>query len=714
MFDFTIPKIENSNKTAKPKKNSFLKNNVINPFLNSSVVTTADVVENIANTVSKEIDHKDILPVTKEYKVDGAKTYSLAWFTQNIASGVGMILPYAAAGLITHESLSSLASASGIDTGVACDKALQNLSTIAGAGAIGYFGPLKPGQTRLSNLTSNITSFSVFVGGNSLIKDFSLPGKLLANAAIGSSGAIAGLTTQSLMTNDKVPSLNEVLSAGITGATFNSLFPLIGDLGSKSIDSIRNNINLPQYDANNFANIADTSIEAKPALGDLSSQGDKVDVSSFRNPEIAKLAKTSYDKASLDAISKELADKKTVQLNRYESGGHSAVTILDKPSLESAIGGLLVLQWDRDNIMQALAEYQAKFSPDLKDFNISDDAWKKGLSSSLKYQMNHQSRITDIIDGKTSGLDINARPHIRYDGVTLEDVNDPWGNAQNDALASINYLLFHAINEGHLSIDDPSIAPFAKDYAALLPNYFKTVHVWEDWDFGAWEDKRAEHASSIGMALAALREQKTYVDKNGPLSYTTNGKTYTVNSDDLASLITNCESKLKTLLPNEFLRSDDGSQRTVDAALINPLYLSALSHRPLIDDSMNDTIIKNIQSDLMGDIGIHRYPGDVWDGRINRNELPPNMAAQWTHVSPMISVVLSDMYDRTGNPDYLHGQVFHFNRALAAIDSDFKTPEAYIRNSDNTAWIADANKPLAWSQASLLAALNAMYKRIGH
>ncbi len=432
-----------------------------------------------------------------------------------------------------------------------------------------------------------------------------------------------------------------------------------------------------------------------------------------RNPEFANLIKSSYDKTSLAEISKILAAKKTVQLNRYEGGGHSAVTIVDKPSLESAIGGLLILQWDRDNIMQALAEYQAKFNSNLKDFNIGEDAWKKGLSSSLKYQMKHQFRIIDVIDGKTSVSDINARPHIRYIGVGLEDINDPWGNAQNDALSSINYLLFHAMNENHLNIEDPLIAPYANNYAVLLPNYFKTVRVWEDWDFGAWEDKRAEHASSIGMALACLREQKTYVDKHGSLSYITKGKTYSVNSNDLNDLITKCENKLKTLLPDEFTKSDDNSIRHVDAALVNPLYLSALSHRALLDDSMNSTIINNIQNQLMGDIGIRRYPGDVWDGRVNRNELPPSMSAQWTHVSPMISVILADMYARTKNPELLKGQIFHFNRALAAIDADRKIPEAYIRDKDNTKWIADDNKPLAWSQASLIAALIAMHQSIG-
>ncbi len=708
---------------TKPKDNSFFTNNILHPLLNSAVITPVDIAENMANAVSKTLDHKDILPVTPEYKIQAQKPYSASWLAQNVASGIGMAVPFVVAGLATHEALATGADTLGLKTEVSAILKSQSTAMIAGSGLVGYFGPLQAGQTRIGNAAANLASFSVFMGGNSLVKDLPLSSRLIANAPIGAIGAITGLASQSLITQDKLPNANEILSAGITGATLNTLLPAVQELGFKGIESVKNNFQLKSATANStdlansaeFANISKIALIPKnfeitspnpyPYIADA-----KLD---FQNPDVEGLAKTSYDKASLDKITNFLSKNKTIELRRYSSGGQSAVTVIDEPSLESAAGGLLILQWDRDNIMQALSEYQAKFNPDLNALHIVDDnAWKNGLASSLKYQMTHQYRLLDIIDGKASGFDIGARPHIRYNGVSLEDVGDPWGNAQNDALASINYLLFHAINEGHLKIDDPAIAPFAKDYAAILPNYFKTIHAWEDWDFGAWEDKRAEHASSIGMALASLREQKTYVDKNGPLSYEYNGKTYAVNSNDLEGLISNCENKLKTLLPNEFVRSDDGSIRNVDAALINPLYLSALSHQPLLDDAMNTTIIKNIEGQLMGDIGVRRYPGDVWDGRTNRTELPSDMAAQWTHVSPMISAVLSDMYDRTQNPEFLNGQIFHFNRALTGIDSDWKLPEAYIRNADNTQWIADANKPLAWSQSSTLAALSAMYKRV--
>ena len=91
--------------------------------------------------------------------------------------------------------------------------------------------------------------------------------------------------------------------------------------------------------------------------------------------------------------------------------------------------------------------------------------------------------------------------------MSLAEVGDPWGHAQNDSLAFVDFMLFHQLNKGELKWNDPAIQPYAEAYAALLPTYFKKIHAWEDWDLGAWEDRRGEHASSLGTVVAALRER---------------------------------------------------------------------------------------------------------------------------------------------------------------------------------------------------------------
>lgn len=755
--------------TSLPKKSkgikqpagiqAFLENNVLHPLLNNAVIAPIDAVDTAVNFASKAITNHNILPEFKEYKIIGAKTFSGAWFAQNIASGLGMAIPYTIAGLAAHGALGASADTLGATGTLKTVLESRQLGMVAGAFALGGLEPIKQGQSRLGNAVGSASAFAIFGLGAQATEGLPIAYRLAANAPIGALGAITGMTSNDLISNGKLPNGTQLLDASITGATLNTVLPLGQDLLAKGSDFIQAKSNVDNTTASNTPNTNDQTVTAtnngsdiakltvmktiKNVFGktikanlmgkastsrfaeissiEVAAKTPAVDSTgidtgstllphvSFRNPEVAKLAQTSYDQSSIDKIANALASHHTTDIRRYSTGGQSADTITDTPSAEAAISGKLWPQWDRDNMMQALAEYQASADPKLNAaLNLSPDAWKAGLASSLKYQITHQYRFLDIMDGRKSGFDVSARPHIRYNPTTLEDLTDPWGNTQNDALASISYLMFHAANEGRLSLNDPLIEPYAKAYGTLLPHYFNTVHVWEDYDFGAWEDKLAEHASSIGMVTAALREQKTYLDKNGPMSYNVEGKTLTVASSDIASLLTKTEAKLNELLPNEFLHSSDGSTRTVDAALINPLYLSALSGRPLLTDNMTQTIINNVQTELGGNLGIARYPGDTWDGRTNRYNLAPDQKAQWTHVAPMISSIFAEMYQRTGNTDFLTNQTAYFNKGLGSIANDWKLPEAYIRNPQNTAWISDANKPLAWSQSSMIASLHAM------
>ena len=69
-----------------------------------------------------------------------------------------------------------------------------------------------------------------------------------------------------------------------------------------------------------------------------------------QNPEIAQLIKGNYTLEDIAHLHKVLADKMTTKIRRYKSGGHSAVTVLDLDhTLEAAVDGLLIFQWDRED-----------------------------------------------------------------------------------------------------------------------------------------------------------------------------------------------------------------------------------------------------------------------------------------------------------------------------------------------------------------------------
>lgn len=426
---------------------------------------------------------------------------------------------------------------------------------------------------------------------------------------------------------------------------------------------------------------------------------------SFQNSELEKMQRTSYDQDSLVRLKKVLARHNTLVLKRYASGGHSAVTVTDPASLQSAIGDLLILHWDRDNIMQALSEQAIGAVSANKD---AQAAWKDGLIASLKHHHQNRNRFVDVIADPAVASDFMRRPHIRYNPVNFNEIKGPWGHAQNDALSSVAFLLFYSLNRNKLSWNDKSIQPYAQSYAVMLPNYFRAIKVWQDQDLGAWEDKKAEHASSIGTAVAALREELDFLNAHGALQWSDGNSTYTVTADDVRDLLTRSEARLREILPNEFIKSDNGEIRNTDAALVNALFLGAIAGRPLVDDAMSKRIIDCIEQQLMGDIGINRYENDVWDGRINRTDLRHKEEAQWCHVSPMLCFILGEMFRRTGDRVYLEKQTDHFNRSLAHVTNRWRIPEAYIIDPASRKWVPDANEPLAWAQAVTVLAYQSM------
>lgn len=442
----------------------------------------------------------------------------------------------------------------------------------------------------------------------------------------------------------------------------------------------------------------------------------------FQNIELKKLVEPerTIDAVHLKEILSDLAAHGTLSLRRYSSGGHSAVTVAEPKNLESAIDGMLIMHWDRDNIMQALAEYQLSEDEAMRTkLKVPKDAWRNGLFASLKHHSMYRQRFIDIIEGKAGAHDFTKRPHIRYNPISLSEVPDQWGHAQNDAMGYILFMLFYAANENKLQFTDAQKAEMT-DFAVLAPLFFQKIEVWKDIDFGAWEDKKAEHASSIGCALAGLREEKKYVDQHGSFSKEIDGKKYTVDSALLDALIKRCEATLAEVLPNEFIRSDKEDKRAdasvdrkADAALINALFLGAIGGQPLVDEVMQLKIMQATISELGRPIGFARYPFDIWDGRVDRKDLKANAEeAQWSHVAPMMSVLYGDLYRRTKKKEYLDSQIFFFKRALTTVNSRWRIPEAYIVDPKSRAWVSDANEPLAWAQAVTIMAFVSMEKSL--
>lgn len=424
-----------------------------------------------------------------------------------------------------------------------------------------------------------------------------------------------------------------------------------------------------------------------------------------RNAELGKLIRPTYTLDELEAVRKALVAHKTLRLRRYSSGGHSAVTVVedDDKTLEAAIDGLLMFHWDRDNIMQTLAELRLSEDASLNEgLNIPADQWRKGLLASLIHHKKRDFRFMDIILDKATGLphDYMRRPHIRYNPISLEEVGDPWGHGQNDSLSFINFMTYYALNSGRINLLDSDVSEVALSFSALTHALFWKVNVWQDRDLGAWEDTVGIHWSSVACALISLREQLVYMERCGGIKYTKDGHDLYVDAKGVRELIEKCEERLRQLGTTEFVE-DNGHVRKADLAQINPLLLGAYSGKPVLDDANTVAVMEGVERELLSPIGIRRYLNDRWDGRVNRDDFGIGEEAQWCHGSPQMSYIWGDLYLRTGDERYFDKQMFHFNRGLASVSERWLIPEAWIIDKQSRQWVPDANEPLAWAQSML-------------
>ena len=120
------------------------------------------------------------------------------------------------------------------------------------------------------------------------------------------------------------------------------------------------------------------------------------------------------------------------------------------------------------------------------------------------------------------------RPHIRFDGKTLEEIDEKWAHAQNDALGYFLWLYCILVNH--------KIAVPKKDdqeMLSLFVLYFEKICYWKDEDSGHWEEVRKISASSIGVVVAALKQLKETLNPTDMLSLRTDSKVITKNFLDI-------------------------------------------------------------------------------------------------------------------------------------------------------------------------------------
>lgn len=420
------------------------------------------------------------------------------------------------------------------------------------------------------------------------------------------------------------------------------------------------------------------------------------------NARIGALIKHRYGTDDVAEVRRTLDHLGTLAFTRLESGLFAA-----SPSDVPMSGYHNV--WVRDNVHVAYAHQMR-----------GDLAVAVGVAQTLLvYFHKHRRRLQDVVVGIADPAQPANRPHIRFDGDSLQQLPDEsWPHAQNDALGYFVWLVSSLARQRALRL-----SPEEAQTLLLFVRYFQAIRFWEDADSGHWEEAPKVSASSIGTVLAGLRELAALLHDAGADSALAG-----VRARGLAALdemLVRGQQALDAILPAESVAP--GLQRAHDAALIfliHPLRV--------VTDGMADTILAGVEQHLTGAIGIRRYAGDSYWAPDYDLKLPPNERtqdvsggleardrllerpgdeAQWCIFDGYLSAHHGAAFLRTRDADSYRRQVHHANRALRQIsgeDSELpnQCPELYYLKHGQ--WVPNAHTPLQWSQAALAVAVEAL------
>jgi hypothetical protein len=447
----------------------------------------------------------------------------------------------------------------------------------------------------------------------------------------------------------------------------------------------------------------------------------RADLPKFQKVHLGDLIRPSYTAAEFQALRTLLCEKGVFVFKSLPCGLFSAAgsTDANDPSGYQYV-------WVRDNVHVAHAHW------------ICGDKTSAGrnLAALMTHFQNQRERFRAIINdrqtdpAKALAAEPMNRPHIRFNGRTLAEIDQPWGHAQNDALGYFLWCYCKLAADGVVQPKDADL-----ECLADFPRYFAAIKYWADRDNGHWEEVRKVSASSIGTVVAGLREYERLLDRYPIWSALVNTKSG-LDSNQLKALRAKGETALARILPCESIEPKEYYRR-YDSA---PLFL--IYPLEVLDDANTARVLDDVRAHLQGDYGIRRYPGDSYwfpnykkiirrnrtgdfSGTMEQRDKHVRLGeeAQWCLFDPILSVIYGRKYRRcqqegkTGEAEKcLAMQTAYFNRAVSQLairagdESSWLAPEAYYL--ENGHYVPNDHTPLLWTQANLWLATQHMQQSI--
>ena len=383
---------------------------------------------------------------------------------------------------------------------------------------------------------------------------------------------------------------------------------------------------------------------------------------------------------------------RTLERLRRPNGGY----IASPYNAEDGTGDAYNVFWIRDIMFATYAnEYLGCFDKMIESFRLVLDIFKRYhlriiKASIVKPNLVHQR-----------GLFMPARVHP----TTLETITDDWGHHQMDVFGLFMYKTGDLIRKGY------GFRFTTEDYTLIghIRNYIFNMG-FED-DFGMWEEGPESHASSFGAVLGGL----TMWFDQGFYDYKYNQKT------DIGTLVPVSERMiadgnraLAALLPRE------SPSRPYDLAQLSLIWPYAI-----VDYETKLMILKSVESGLVGERGVRRYPNDIYSG--HGTVAHDGETAEWPLGLAWLSICYSKLaeyshdFDAAHQPMYLGWDqravyfdlsVKYFMQLESVMTPEGWVPELYVGKE------MGHNTPLAWAQSFHIISgqmlLNLSYKNPTH
>ncbi len=427
----------------------------------------------------------------------------------------------------------------------------------------------------------------------------------------------------------------------------------------------------------------------------------------IHNQTIDQLISSEYSLSDIQGITQLLEQHQTFEFPRLDNGLFPAAAVIS----ETEYTGYSNV-WVRDNIYLAYTHYVCG----------QIDIALKTVQTLMQYFQTHRSRFLNIITGQVNKDEMMERPHIRFHGETLEEIDQEWNHAQNDALGYFVWFYCKLVREKRLDTNIEQL-----ETISLFVAYFNAIEYWQDEDSGHWEEEPKIEASSIGVVIAGLTEFKRLFQEL-PLTNDLKGNDTVINLEFINELIAKGKEELNKILPSECIQEKPKNRR-YDSALLFLLY-----PLQIIKGEMAEKILEDVINHLQGNYGIRRYLKDsFWCKNYkevpteirttlstdreqwfkdNNRELQIGEEAQWCIFDPIVSAIYGVKFQKTQDTNYLQKQTYYLNRSLGQITSSdspfgaFKCPELYYL--DKEAYVPGDATPLLWTQANLRIALEMM------